>query len=183
MNFESFFKLSSYTLLFGGLLALFVSGGVGILVAALFIATMILAWNLEDSKWQLSERVGLIVILATLPLFYLDYKYNLSGSYSREQAAVATLARLILALAAIKLLQVKTDRDWFVLYLISFFEVLLAAGFSISFFLAASFVIYLFFAVTTIIAFEIRKSSRSINEKRTKILKNTPGRRARIHLR
>ncbi|HEV7645969.1 MAG TPA: DUF3488 and transglutaminase-like domain-containing protein [Pyrinomonadaceae bacterium] len=178
MNFESFFKLSSYTLLFGGLLALFVSGGVGILVAALFIATMIFAWNLEDSKWQLSERVGLIVILATLPLFYLDYKYNLSGSYSREQAAVATLARLILALAAIKLLQVKTDRDWFVLYLISFFEVLLAAGFSISFFLAASFIIYLFFAVTTIIAFEIRKSSRSINEKRTKILKNTPGRRA-----
>jgi transglutaminase-like putative cysteine protease len=179
MSFETFFRLSSYTLLLGGLLALFVSGGVGILVAALFIVAMLVAWNLEDSKWQLSERVGLIVILATLPLFYLDYKYNLTGSYSREQAAVATLARLILALAAIKLLQVKTDRDWFVLYLISFFEVLLAAGFSISFFLATSFVIYLFFAVTTIIAFEIRKSSRSINEKRTNVLKNSAGRRVR----
>ena len=175
MNFESFFKLSSYALLFGGLLALVVSGGVGVVVATLFIAAAGLAWFLEDTKWQLSERMGLIVIFAVLPLFYLDYKYNLSGSYSREQAAVAALARLILALAAIKLLQVKTDRDWFVLYIISFFEVLLAAGFSISFFLAASFVVYLFFAVTTIIAFEIRKSSRSINEKRGQILKNARG--------
>jgi len=171
MNFESFFKLSSYALIFGGLLALVVSGGVGLLVTLLFIAAAVAAWFLEDTKWQISERVGLIFIFATLPLFYLDWKYKLTGGYLREQAAVATLARLILALAAIKLLQVKNDRDWFVLYLISFFEVLLAAGFSISPFLAATFVIYLFLAVTTIVAFEIRKSFRSVNEKRVRVVK------------
>lgn len=170
MKFESFFKLSSYALLFAGLLALVVSGGVGAGVTFLFAVAAAAAWFLEDTKWQISERMGLIFIFALLPLFYLDWKYKITGGYLREQAAVATLARLILALAAIKLLQVKNDRDWFVLYLISFFEILLAAGFSISPFLAASFVVYLFLAVTTVIAFEVRKSFRNINEKRAKIL-------------
>jgi protein-glutamine gamma-glutamyltransferase len=171
MNFERFFRLSSYALLAGGLLSLVVAGGVGVLVTLLFAVAMAVAWFLEDTKWQFSERTGLIVIFAALPLFYLDYKFHLSGGYPGEQAAVATLARLILALAAIKLLQVKTDRDWFVLYVISFFEVLLAAGFSISFFLAASFVLYLFLAVTAIITFEIRRSSRSITDARKRVLK------------
>jgi transglutaminase-like putative cysteine protease len=174
MNFESFFKLSSYALIFGGLLALVVSGGVGAFVALTFIAAAAVAWFLEGTRWQITERVGLILIFALLPLFYLNYKYMLGGSGSREQAAIAILARLILALAAIKLLQVKNDRDWFVLYIISFFEVLLAAGFSISPFLGATFVIYLFLAVTTIIAFEIRKSFRDVNEKRSRILKPAP---------
>ncbi len=175
MSFENFFKLSSYALILGGLLALVVSGGAGFLVALAFVAAAIAAWFLEDTKWQISERVGLIIFFAILPLFYLNYTYMLAGG-SKELAAVATLARLILTLAAIKLLQVKNDRDWFVLYLISFFEVLLAAGFSISPLLAASFVIYLFLAVTTIIAFEIRKSFRSINEKRIRTLKPAPNR-------
>jgi transglutaminase-like putative cysteine protease len=170
MNFERFFKLSSYALICGGLLALVMAGGVGALVTVLFVAAAVTSWFLEGTKWQLSERMGLILIFALLPVFYLDYKYHFSG-YPREQAAVATLARLILALAAIKLLQVKNDRDWFVLYVISFFEVLLAAGFSISPLLAFSFVVYLFLAVTTIITFEIRKSSRNINIQREKLLR------------
>ena len=37
-----------------------------------------------------------------------------------------------LFLSAVKLLQVKADRDWLFLYLISFFEVLLAAGLTIT---------------------------------------------------
>lgn len=170
MNFEKFFKLSSYALIFGGLLALVVAGGVGALVTLLFVAAAVTAWFLEGTKWQLSERWGLILIFAMLPLFYLDWKYKFTGGFGREQAAVATLARLILALAAIKLLQVKNDRDWFVLYIISFFEVLLAAGFSISPLLAATFVVYLFLAVTTVIAFEIRKAYRKISDQRAKIL-------------
>lgn len=173
MNFERFFKLSSYALIFGGLLALVVAGGVGVLVTLLFVTAAVTAWFFEGTKWQLSERTGLILIFAMLPLFYLDWKYKFSGGYGREQAAVATLARLILALAAIKLLQVKTDRDWFVLYIISFFQILLAAGFSISPLLAASFIVYLFIAVTTIIAFEIRKSARKISDQRSKLLDTT----------
>ena len=45
---------------------------------------------------------------------------------------MTALAHLIVFLSAVKLLQVKKDRDWVFLYLISFFEVLLAAGLSFS---------------------------------------------------
>jgi transglutaminase-like putative cysteine protease len=169
MNFETFFKSSSYALVLAGMLALLVAGGVGVFVALIFIAAMVLAWYIEDSKWQISERVGLIIIFAMLPLFYLDYKYKITGGYGREQALVASLSRIILALAAIKLLQVKTDRDWFVIYLLSFFEILLSAAFSISPAIAAAFLIYIFLAVSTIITFEVRKSSQGVSKKRAKL--------------
>ena len=74
------------------------------------------------------------------------------------------LGRMILILASIKLLQKKTDKDWIFLYLISFFEVLLAAGLSISPFYLASFVLYLLVTICAIILFEIRKTARIVRE-------------------
>jgi protein-glutamine gamma-glutamyltransferase len=103
-------------------------------------------------------------------LFYLDWKYQLSGFAAREIAAAGSLARLILVLAAIKLLQRKTDRDWIFLYLISFFEILLAAGLSISPLFVVALVLYLLCVVCAIVAFEIRKASNKVLEKKTKAL-------------
>jgi hypothetical protein len=141
----------------------------------LFIGVIILAWFLEDSGWQISERVGVGLIVVVIPLFYLDWKYQISGLNTRETLAAGNLARLILILLGIKLLQKKADRDWMFIYLISFFQVLLAAGLSISPLFLASLVLYLLFAVCSIVFFEIRNSSQSVFKKNSKSVLRTAG--------
>jgi protein-glutamine gamma-glutamyltransferase len=165
MNFDKFFKFVSYGVVLCGLLTLWASGGVGILITTLFLFVLILAWFLEDTKWQISERAGVVLIFVVIPIFYLDWKYQFSGFSSREAIAAGNLARLILVLAGIKLLQKKANRDWIFIYLISFFEVLLAAGISISPLFLASLFLYLLFAVCSIVAFEIKKSSQNVLQK------------------
>jgi transglutaminase-like putative cysteine protease len=65
------------------------------------------------------------------------------------------------------LLQRKSDRDWIFLYIMAFFQVLLAAGLSISALYLAAFVAFTFFMVATIILFEMRKTERAVEEKAT----------------
>jgi Ca2+/Na+ antiporter len=166
MNFDQFFRLISYAVAVCGLFALTVSGGVGVLVAAVFILVTVLAWFIEDTRWQLSERLGIVLVFLFIPLFYLDWKYQLSGFAARETVAAGSLARLILVLAGIKLLQRKSDRDWIFLYLISFFEILLAAGLSISPLFILSLVLYLLAVVCAIVTFEIKKASGKVLEKK-----------------
>ena len=67
-------------------------------------------------------------MLLSIPLFYVDWQYQKAIGEPAERLGVTALAHLIVFLSAVKLLQVKKDRDWVFLYLISFFEVLLAAG-------------------------------------------------------
>ncbi|HEY0047655.1 MAG TPA: transglutaminaseTgpA domain-containing protein [Pyrinomonadaceae bacterium] len=163
MNFDKFFKLISYAVGLCGLFALTVSGGVGILVSAVFIFVAILAWFIEDTRWQLSERIGIVLVFLFIPLFYLDWRYQLSGFAARETLAAGSLARLILVLAGIKLLQRKSDRDWIFLYLISFFEILLAAGLSISPLFILALAAYMLFVVCAIVTFEIKKAKSIIS--------------------
>lgn len=168
MNFDKFFKLISYAVALCGLFALTASGGVGIFVTTAFVFVTVLAWFIEDTRWQLSERIGIALVFLFIPLFYLDWKYQLSGFAAREIAAAGSLARLILVLAGIKLLQKKSDRDWIFLYLISFFEILLAAGLSISPLFIVSLILYLLTVVCAIVAFEIRKASNRVSEQKAK---------------
>jgi hypothetical protein len=161
MKFDSYFQLTSYAVVACGAIALLASGGIGWFVTAIFAFALCAAWRLEKTKWQFSERFGLVLIVLALPLYYLDWQYQLA-TYPTERAGAATLAHLILGLSVIKLFQIKSDRDWIFLYLISFFEVLLAAGLSISPLFLATLILYLLFAVCTIIAFEIRKSGRQV---------------------
>jgi transglutaminase-like putative cysteine protease len=69
--------------------------------------------------------------------------------------------------------QVKADRDWLFLYLISFFEVLLAAGLSVSPLFLGSLALYTFCALSTIVCFEIRKARRAIEIQETRLM-STP---------
>jgi len=114
------------------MLALVLAGGLSYGLALVFLIVMVVSWKLEDKKWQLPERIGLGIVLLSIPLFYLDWQYQKSIGEPVERLGVNALAHLIVFLSAVKLLQVKKDRDWVFLYLISFFEVLLAAGLSFS---------------------------------------------------
>lgn len=162
-NFETFFKTISYLVVLCGFFSLWVSGGFGVIVTSFFLSVIISAWFLEDSRRQISERVGTALIVLVIPLFYIGWKYKIIGG-ATETIIAGLLARMILILAAVKLLQKKSDKDWIFLYLISFFEVLLAAGLSISPLYLVSFIIYLLVTICAIISFEIRKTSRIVNE-------------------
>ena len=159
--------------------ALFVAGGIGVWLAGAFAIVLAIAWKLEGTRWQLSERAALIVILASLPLFYVDWRFLPvffdvqfleGGGTSRGGSEVTLLAHLISFLSAVKLLQRKADRDWFFLYLISFFEVLLAAGLSSSPVFVATLALYLLCALTTIVAFEIQKARHKVIATQTRLL-------------
>jgi protein-glutamine gamma-glutamyltransferase len=170
MTFNTYFRAASYAMVACGALTLALSGGFGLELTVAFGALLVLAWKLESTRWQLTERIGLVVVLLSLPLFYLDWRYQMSMVEVQERVGVSALAHLILFLSAVKLLQIKADRDWVFLYLISFFEVLLAAGLSISPLYVVMLALYTLCSLCTIVSFEIRKAGRGIESKETRLL-------------
>jgi transglutaminase-like putative cysteine protease len=192
MNFSAYFRLTSYTTIVAAALGLFIGGGVGLGLTIAFALVMIVAFKLEGTRWQLSERIALVVILVSIPIFYFDWRVltplllngfsdardlapvgginSNAGGAAHGNIEVAVLAHLILFLSAVKLLQRKADRDWFFLYLISFFEVLLAAGLTASPLFLATLVIYLLCALSTVVAFEIQKARKKVTATQTRLL-------------
>lgn len=75
MSFNTYFRLASYATIAAAALALFVAGGTGTGLAMAFALVMIAAWKLEGTRWQLNERVALMVILVSLPLLYFDWHF------------------------------------------------------------------------------------------------------------
>src|SRR5919112_5536587 len=99
MRFSTFFRVSSYAMVGCGALALAVSDGLSAALVALFGVVLVVAWNLEGTRWQLPEKVGLVVVLLSLQLFYLDWQF-LSGGRGDERVGVSALGHLILFLSA-----------------------------------------------------------------------------------
>ena len=187
MKFETYFKAFSYMMIGVAMLALVLAGGLSIVLALLFLGLMVTAWKCEGTKWQLSERAGLVIVLLSIPLFFLDWQYQKIIGEPIERLGVNALAHLIVFLSAVKLLQVKNDRDWVFLYLISFFEILLAAGLSFSPLFLATLTLYLLCGLSAVTAFEIQKARRAIRKTETRLLvppdsrvfRKVKGRRAR----
>ena len=152
------------------MLALVLAGGLSAGLALIFFLVMIAGWMLENTKWQLPERYGLGIVLLSIPLFYLDWHYQKAIGEPTERLGVTALAHLIVFLSAVKLLQVKKDRDWVFLYLISFFEVLLAAGLSFSPVFLGTLTLYLLCGLSAVTAFEIQKARRSLPVTETRLL-------------
>ncbi len=170
MSFKTYFQTFSYATVAVATLALLLAGGLSVYLACAIWLFMVVAWKLEGTKWQLSERTGLIVVIVSIPLFFLDWKYQQSIGEALGRQGVNALAHLIVFLSVVKLLQAKKDRDWVFLYLISFFEILLAAGLSFSPVFLGTLTLYLLCGLSTIIAFEIQKSRRALAVSETQLL-------------
>lgn len=165
MNFQRLFRFLSYATVFCGFLALWIGGAFGWAGTAMFVSAMIAAWFLEGGKWQISERLGTFLIVISLPVYFLLWRIGFFSFGGPESVLPGILARLILTLSAIKLLQHKSDRDWIFLYIMAFFQVLLAAGLSISALYVFVFVAFAFCVVCTIILFEMQKTNRAVADK------------------
>jgi protein-glutamine gamma-glutamyltransferase len=170
VNLKTYFQLFSYITIAVAGLALLLAGGVSLPLALVFWLALVLAWKLEGTKRQLSERSVLIIVVLSVPLFFLDWKYQQTVGEVAGRMGVTALAHLIIFLSIVKLLQLKRDRDWVFLYLISFFEVLLAAGLDFSPVFLGTLSLYLLSSLSAIIAFEIQKSKRTLATAETRLL-------------
>src|SRR5215216_6560626 len=170
MNFLTYFRAFSYAMIAVAMLALVLAGGLSTGLALLFLVVMVGSWMLENTRWQLPERYGLGIVLLSIPLFYADWHYQKAMGEPAERLGVTALAHLIIFLSAVKLLQVKKDRDWVFLYLISFFEMLLAAGLSFSPVFLGTLTLYLLCGLSAVTAFEIQKARRSLAPTETRLL-------------
>jgi protein-glutamine gamma-glutamyltransferase len=170
MNFLTYFRAFSYAMIGVAMLALVLAGGLDYALALVFLLVMAGSWKLEGTRWQLPERIGLGIVLLSIPLFYLDWHYQKTLGEPVERLGVTALAHLIVFLSAVKLLQTKKDRDWVFLYLISFFEVLLAAGLSFSPLFLGTLTLYLLCGLSAVTAFEIQKARRAVQHTETRLL-------------
>ncbi len=176
VSFEAYFRASSYTMLACGALALVVAGGMSWPLALTFAVLLAATWQLEGTRWQLAERTALILVLLTLPLFYFDW--STQGGAGRAGVGMGALTHFILFLTIIKLWQRKADRDWLFLYLITFFEVLLAAGLSLGPNFLLSLGLYMFCALSTVVAFEVRRARRAAPAQETRFVRTVGGGRS-----
>jgi len=76
MNFLTYFRAFSYAMIGVAMLALVLAGGLDYLLAFVFLLVMVVSWKLEGSRWQLPERIGLGIVLLSIPLFYLDWHFQ-----------------------------------------------------------------------------------------------------------
>jgi len=166
MTFDKFYRSISYFSVVCGFFSLWVTGTFGLGITVFFFAAVGIALFIEGTKWQISERLGTTLIVLALPVFYLAYKMQVVKLYGPESALAGILTRMILSLAVIKLLQHKKDRDWIFLYLMAFFEVLLAAGLSISPLYLASFLLFVFVTLIAIVSLEIKRTAEKVELKR-----------------
>src|SRR6185369_11669010 len=155
---EAYFRTTSYALVATAFLAMALTGELdGISLAAYAIALVICFFRDTRGvkRLRLREWMWRALSVAYVPFVFLD-----AALISNR---VLALVHMTLFVSAAKLFQNKRDRDWVFLYLIAFFQMLLAAGLTFNATFVVSLATFLFFFSSTLAAFEIRRARRQVN--------------------
>lgn len=158
MKFRNYFLLSSFAFVATGFLALVLTGRLDVISPVLYVAAVVGAWWIERNRPDLliaRKRAAMISAIA-IPLTVVDILIVTRNPF-------LGLARFALLLAAIKLFQKKDDSDWVWLYGLAFGQLLLAASLTVDATFLVSLMLFLFFLVTTLSAFEIERTHRKLN--------------------
>src|SRR6185436_1553837 len=99
MSLETYFRVFSYATIAVATLTLMLAGGLSVGLAFLLFVFMVAAWMAEGTRWQLSERTGLVIVLLSIPLFFLDWNYQKTTGEPAARVGVNALAHLIVFLA------------------------------------------------------------------------------------
>ncbi len=154
---ESYFRTTSYALVTTAFLAIALTGSLdGVSIALYPLAVVICFYRDTRSakRLRLREWMWRILAIAYVPFVFID------GAFISNR--VLALVHMTLFVSAAKLFQEKRDRDWVFLYLIAFFQMLLAAGLTFNALFVASLATFLFFFISTLAAFEIRRAGREV---------------------
>ncbi|MFL6277490.1 MAG: DUF3488 and DUF4129 domain-containing transglutaminase family protein [Blastocatellia bacterium] len=170
---ETYFRITSYALVATAFLALALTGQLDAASMVLYAATIGASFvrdhrrrNDDDdqtaalSRWRMWAWRGLVALY--LPFLFIDAAMLTNR--------VLALVHLALFASAMKLLQAKRDRDWVFLYVIAFFMMLLSAGLTFNATFVASLILFLFFFVSSLAAFEVRRAQREIEASQDEII-------------
>ncbi len=171
MTLERYFRLSSYLMFATSFMMLVATQQLDWLASVLFAGVLVVGWWVDSGRlrWRIPPSLITWLIILYLPLAAIDWA--VLGS-----SPAVTLIHSIFFVSSFKLLQPKQNRDWLWLYVVSFFEMLLAAGMMIdtNFFLLL--IVFLFAGVSTLVSFEVRRAQQSLSERAVAIefWKETP---------
>ena len=174
MNLDGYFRATSYAMVATAFVAIVLTGQLDLISIFLYSAALIVSFRADAKGWtrfRLREWMWRVIALLYVPFVFLD------GALTSR---IIALVHLTLFLSAAKLFQDKRDRDWVFLYLIAFFQMLLAAGLTFDSTFVASLGFFIFFFISTLAAFEVRLSKREIVSIEEEIIprekKRRPGR-------
>lgn len=159
MTLDRYFRISAYGLFTTSFLMLAATQQMDWLSVLLFGGALALGWFVDAGKLRLNVPQRLIsgLMIAYVPFAVLDWR-------ALGSAPIVALIHFVFFASAFKLLQPKRNRDWLWLAVISFFEMLLAAGMMIDTTFFALLIFFLFFAVSTLVSFEMRRARQELEE-------------------
>jgi protein-glutamine gamma-glutamyltransferase len=153
MSFNRYFTVSSYALFTMSFVMLAATGQVDAIVSLLFIGVLAAGWLIDSGKlhWSISPKIANWMLPGYLPFAIIEWQ--ILGI-----SPITLIIQFILFASSLKLLRAKTNRDWLWLYIVSFCQVLMAAGMMISTTFLLLLILYLFAAISTFVSSEIRRS-------------------------
>jgi len=156
MTLDGYFRVSSYALLATSFVMLAATGQLDWLSVALFTAVLAVGWLVDSGRlrFRIPKRLITGLMVGYLPMALLDWW--LVGSMP-----VIVLVHFIFFASSFKLLQPKLNRDWLWLYVVAFFEMLLAAGMTIDTTFLLLLIAFLFAAISTMASFEVRRGQQA----------------------
>ncbi len=151
MSIARCFNWSLYSLVGTGLLALALSGRVGLPVLALYFLAVALSWRaqaarLEAPRWLLNLLAGLYLPIYLADIFFISRSYLIASVH------------LLLFVSAIKLYSLRSDRDYFYLFILLLMQMLSAATLTVEIAFLLSFVLFVASAVSSLLLFELRRA-------------------------
>jgi transglutaminase-like putative cysteine protease len=157
MTFSQYFKASSYCLIGAGFAAIASAGIVSWISVLLFSTILIGSWFVDTFRVRQITPNWILncLALAYLPVFVID-------CWLLSHLFITALLHLLLFTASIKLLTLSKDRDFVLLYLISFAELIAASTLTVNIVFIICFLAFLFSGIGTLILFEMRRSNTRV---------------------
>lgn len=155
---EAYFRTTSYALVATAFLAIALTGELDGLSIGLYTIAISVCFYRDargDNRLRLREWMWRALSVGYVPFVFVDAAF-----ISKDR--ILALVHMTLFVSAAKLFQTKRDRDWVFLYLIAFFQMLLAAGLTFDATFVASLGLFLFCFISTLAAFEIRRAAREV---------------------
>ncbi|MCI0485460.1 MAG: DUF3488 and transglutaminase-like domain-containing protein [Blastocatellia bacterium] len=155
MGLSSYYKFTSYALVATSFAAMALTGeldGISVVVYPVILGLCFYRDARGAARRPIRAWVWRSLALAYIPFFFLDV-----AIFSDK---ILALVHLTLFASSVKLFDEKRDRDWVFLYVVAFFQMLLAAGLTFDTTFVASLILFLFFFISTLAAFEIRRTRR-----------------------
>lgn len=157
MTLDRYFRLSSYALLTTSFLMLVATHQLDWPSIVLFTGVLGFGWFVDAGRlqWRLSPTLVSVLMLIFLPFPFIDWLVL-------RTSPIVALIHFIFFASTMKLVQPKRQRDWLWLYVVAFFQMLLAAGMMIDTTFFVLLVLFLFSAVSTLVSFEMLRAHQAL---------------------